>query len=93
MRSGKSDLMEAEERSSLTVENQIALSLALDSFTSKLVFKQQSMPQKIGLLDLETGNISYIDGSGSEISLSPDGRFLSLLDDGSGKLTIINLAK
>ena len=35
--------------------------------------------------------ISNIDGSGSELSLSPDGRFLGFLDDESGQLTIINI--
>ncbi len=66
--------------------------LVLDSFTRRLVFKQQNKTQQIGVLDLETGNISYINRSGSEVSLSPDGKFLSLLDNGSGKLTFINLA-
>jgi len=65
--------------------------LELDSFTRKLVFRQQSLTPQIGLLDLQTGNLSYLDGYGSEFSLSPDGRFLSLLDDESGKLTIINI--
>ena len=66
--------------------------LDLDLFTSKLVFTQQRETQKIKLLDLQSGSESEIAGSGSELRLSPDGQFLSYLDDDSEKLTIINLA-
>ena len=66
--------------------------LDLDLLTSKLVFKQQSHAQQIGLLDLQTGIFTGFEGSGSEVSLSPDGQFLSYLEDGSDLLTIINFA-
>ena len=65
--------------------------LGLDFFTRKLVFTQQSERQQIILMDLQSGEIADIDGSGSEFCLSPDGQFLSYLDVKSGRLTIINL--
>ena len=66
--------------------------LDLDFFSSKLVFTQQNETFPIKLLDLQRGIVSNIDGPGSELSLSPDGKFLSSLDDKSGQLTITNLA-
>lgn len=65
--------------------------LGLDSFASKLVFIKKGLTQQIELMDLKTGNLIFIERSGSEISLSQDGRYLSLLDDGSGKLSVIDL--
>ncbi len=64
--------------------------MSLDAYASKLVFHQQNNTQQIGLLDLRTGDVSFIEGSGSEASLSPDGSYLCLLDDVTGKLSVIN---
>ena len=75
----------------MTAPNQNALTLMSIYSQVKLVFTQQSETLQIKLLDLQTGIVSNIDGSGSELSLSPDGRFLGFLDDESGQLMIINI--
>ncbi len=69
----------------------VCSALQLDAFSSKLVFIQQEKTQQIKLLDLQSGIVSIFDGTGSELNLSPNGQNIAMLDDRSGKLTIVNL--
>lgn len=66
--------------------------LDFNSITKKLVFTQSGNDAQIKVFDLFSETITDIESSGSELSLSPDGRYISYIENQSGQLTVINLA-
>lgn len=57
-----------------------------------LGFIQTSEMPYIKILDINSGTITDIQGSGSDLRFSPDGQYLSFLDNLTNQLTIINLS-
>ncbi|MCJ7519471.1 MAG: hypothetical protein MUO42_07360 [Anaerolineaceae bacterium] len=57
-----------------------------------LAFIQTNSKPQVKILDLNSGYVNNIQRSGSDLSFSPDGKYLSFLEDLSNQLTITNLS-
>ena len=73
-------------------EESKCLDLDYSPLTSQLVFNQINKKAQIKVLDLITGKEIDLEGSGSELRFSPNGQYLSYLDNLTEKMTIIDLA-
>jgi len=74
-----------------TCSEYVCSNLDFNPLAGILVFLQESDMPQIKMLDLKTGSINVLDGSASELKFSPDGKYLSFLDNLSDQLVIIDL--